>query len=79
MMIIIKALEKLAALFLALTVVFMAVLGIELMSYALHIPSWVVWLVMAVIASVWAIVETVLERRDKGDIHDTPELLEAEE
>lgn len=64
MLIIIKALEKLVALFLALAVVFMAVLGIQLTSYVLHIPTWVVWLVMGVIASVWAIVETVLERRE---------------
>ena len=64
MMIIIKALEKLAALFLALTVVFMAVLGIELMSYALHIPAWVVLLAMVVIAVLWAVMDVVIERRE---------------
>ena len=57
--IIIKALEKLAALFLALAVLFLAVFGMELTSYALHIPSWVVWLIMAVIAVLWAIVDSV--------------------
>ena len=62
--IVIKALEKLAALFLALAVVFMAVLGIQLTSYVLHIPAWVVWLIMAVIAVVWAMIETELERRE---------------
>ena len=58
MIIIIKALEKLAALFIALAVVFLAVLGIELTSYVLHIPTWVVWLIMAVIAVVWTMIET---------------------
>lgn len=62
--IIIKAVEKLAALFLALAVVFMAVLGIQLTSYVLHIPAWVVWVVMGVIASVWTVIETALERRE---------------
>ena len=64
--IIIKTLYKLATLYLTFAVVFLAALGIELTSYALHIPSWAVWLAMAVIAVVWAIVETVIERRD-GD------------
>ena len=61
--IIIKAVEKLAALFLALAVVFMAVLGIQLTSYVLHIPAWVVWLIMAVIAVLWAVMDVVRERR----------------
>ena len=64
--IIIKTLYKLAVLYLTLAVLFLAALGIELTSYVLHIPTWVVWLVMGVIASVWAIVETVLERREGG-------------
>lgn len=62
--IIIKTLYKLAALYLTLAVVFLAALGIELTSYALHIPSWAVWLIMAVIAVVWTMVETVIERRE---------------
>ena len=66
MIIIIKALEKLAALFLALAVVFLAALGIELTSYALHIPTWAVWLIMAVIAVVWTMIEAAIERRE-GD------------
>lgn len=61
-MIIIKTLYKLAVLYLTFAVVFLAALGIELTSLALHIPSWVVWLVMAVIAALWAIVDTVLEK-----------------
>lgn len=62
--IIIKALEKLAALFLALAVLFLAVFGLELTSYVLHIPTWAVWLAMAVIAVVWTMIETSLERRE---------------
>lgn len=62
--IIIKAIEKLAALFLALAVVFMSVLGIELTSYVLRIPSWVVCLAMVVIAVLWAVMDTVVERRE---------------
>lgn len=64
--IIIKALEKLAALFTALAILFLAVFGLELTSYVLHIPSWGVWMIMAVIAAVWTMVETVIERRE-GD------------
>lgn len=64
--IIIKALYKLAALYLTFAVVFLAALGIELTSFVLHIPSWVVWMIMAVIAAVWTMVETVIERRE-GD------------
>ena len=64
--IIIKTLYKLAVLYLTFAVVFLAALGIELTSYALHIPSWVVWLVMAVIAVVWTVIEAAIERRE-GD------------
>lgn len=60
--IIIKTLYKLAALYLTFAVVFLAVLGIELTSFFLHIPSRAVWLIMAVIAALWAIVDTVLEK-----------------
>ena len=66
MIIIIKALEKLAALSLALAVIFLAALGIELTSFVLHIPSWVVWMIMAVIAVVWTMIEAAIERRE-GD------------
>lgn len=64
--IIIKALEKLAALFLALAVLFLAVFGMYLTAFSLHIPTWAVWLIMAVIAAVWTMIETVIERRE-GD------------
>lgn len=65
--VIIKTLYKLAALYLTFAVVFLAVLGIELTSFFLHIPSRAVWLTMAVIAVLWTMIETVIDRRDDVD------------
>ena len=64
--ILIKFLDKITVLFMIVALAAVMFFGTELMSWSIRVPSWVVLVAALLIAALWAIVDTVLERRE-GD------------
>ena len=60
--ILIKFLDKITVLFMIVALAAGMFFGTELISWSIRIPSWVVLVAALLIAALWAIVDTVLEK-----------------
>lgn len=60
--ILIKFLDKITVLFMIVALAAVMFFGTELISWSIRIPSWVVLVAALLIAALWAIVDTVLEK-----------------